>query len=224
MVRTPPRRNHDITAKLVTPTTTSKSRGGQIKVGSVQKQLFHGPKVVTPSRRDGDKKPAAKKRLIFGKYVEQNPVQGNVRLVYATVSKLTGSLGGNGSHGPIYGELTMSSMQKMVNLMKKHTNFDKSSRFIDVGSGIGKPNLHVMQDPGVEFSYGIEVEYDRWILGMTCLRGALGAGLAQSYHGCLKEDEKLHHRCYFEHADIRDAKTFDPFTHVYMFSIGYVSS
>jgi len=69
----------------------------------------------------------------------------------------------------------MGSMQKMINLMKEHTGFDSTSRFIDVGSGVGKPNLHVSQDPGVEFSYGIEVEADRWLLSMHSLQGTLEA-------------------------------------------------
>ena len=52
----------------------------------------------------------------------------------------------------------MHGMQKMVNLMKINTEFSADSRFIDIGCGLGKPNLYVAQDPGVSFSYGIEVE------------------------------------------------------------------
>jgi len=177
------------------------------------------PVAVTPSRKQKQEheEPKAKQKLIFGRLVTEIIVSDKVKQVYAIIRKLTGSIGGNGSHGPIYGELTMGSMQKMVNLMKEHTGFDTSSRFIDVGSGIGKPNLHVAQDPGVEFSYGIEVEVDRWVLGMNCLKGVLDAAYEQSAPSF---DERILHRCIFEHADIRKAKTFDPFTHVYMFSIG----
>jgi hypothetical protein len=179
------------------------------------------PVAVTPSKKqaevDADAEPGAKRKLIFGRMVTERIVPENVKQVYGIVRKLTGSIGGNGSHGPIYGELTMGSMQKMVNVMKEYTGLDTSSRFIDVGSGIGKPNLHVAQDPGVEFSYGIEVEVDRWVLGLNCLKGVLDAAHKQS---TASADELIRHRCIFEHGDIRDAKSFDPFTHVYMFSIG----
>lgn len=177
------------------------------------------PVAITPSKKkvEDDAEPGAKRKLIFGRMVTERIVPENVKQVYGIVRKLTGSIGGNGSHGPIYGELTMGSMQKMANVMKEYTGLDTSSRFIDVGSGIGKPNLHVAQDPGVEFSYGIEVEVDRWVLGLNCLKGVLDAAHKQS---ATSADELIRHRCIFEHGDIRDAKSFDPFTHVYMFSIG----
>ena len=119
-------------------------------------------------------------------------------------------------------------MQKMVNLMKQYTGFCETSRFIDVGSGIGKPSLHVTQDPGVTFSYGIEVEASRWLLGMSCLKGMLEAAVAEandtssdaSCSALTSKEERIRHQCVFEKGDIRQAKIFDPFTHVYMFSIG----
>jgi hypothetical protein len=133
-------------------------------------------------------------------------VSPTVKQIYKIVRRLTGSIGGNGSFGAIYGELTMGSMQKMVDLMKLHTGLSSNSRFIDVGSGIGKPSLHVAQDPGVGFSYGIEMERSRWLLGMTSL------------HAVLQEGIQL--KCMFDLGNIKQAKTLDPFTHVYMFSIG----
>lgn len=35
-------------------------------------------------------------------------------------------------------------------------------RFIDIGAGLGKPNLHVAQDPCCRLSLGIELETIRW--------------------------------------------------------------
>jgi hypothetical protein len=194
----------------------------KIHVGNARRAIFptqqgDKPAAVTPTKVEEEQPdPPAKRKLVFGRMVNETIIQDNVRQVYGIVKKLTGSIGGNGSHGPIYGELTMGSMQKMINLMKVHTGFSSKSQFIDVGSGIGKPNLHVAQDPGVEFSYGIEVETDRWLLGLSCLKGVLGAAKEQSADTA----SRIMHKCYFEQGDIRTAKTFDPFTHVYMFSIG----
>ncbi|KAL3940718.1 MAG: hypothetical protein SGBAC_004789 [Bacillariaceae sp.] len=164
-------------------------------------------------------RPPAKRRLIFGRLVSIPEPLPSVRQVYKIVNKLTGSLGGNGYSGPIYGELTMGSMQKMIDLMMEHTHLNQHSRFIDVGSGIGKPNLHVAQYPGVEFSCGVEMEHTRWSLGMTCLKAILETAQAQSQN--LPSDESIQGNCMFLHKNILEAKTFDPFTHIYMFSIGF---
>lgn len=188
--------------RLSTPSKTSESKA-----------------IVTPltvkKERNNSDSPADEKprrKLAFGKYIDTSNISENVRLIYKLVHSTTGAIGGNGSFGAIYGELTKGSMQKMVNLMKEHTGLDKSSNFIDVGSGIGKPNLHVNEDPGVNFSYGIEMERSRWLLGLCALKAVLTKA---------REKKDLGQRCMFDHGNIKQANTFDPFTHVYMFSIGF---
>ncbi len=165
--------------------------------------------------------PPAKRRLIFGRLVNAIDCQPNVEQIYRIVRRLTGSIGGNGYVGPIYGELTMNSMQKMINLMVKHCGLNTESRFIDVGSGIGKPNFHVAQYPGVSFSCGIEVEQTRWALGMTCLKAILDVSMEQQGKDSFTGTTGVRGNTVFLHKDITEAQTFDPFTHVYMFSIGF---
>ena len=221
------------TSPLVTAVTDKKRK---------YRSNIERPRVVTPSTTttttdddDDDDEikdsiqalPSAKRRLLFGRYVDLVQCTPNVDTVYKIVRKLTGNIGGNGYSGPIYGELTKHSMQKVIDLMIKTTGFSSSSRFIDVGSGIGKPNLHVAQYPGVEFSCGIELEHCRWSLGMTCLNACLDAAVIEQE----KDDEKktktsannslVQGNTMFLHSNILEAKTFDPFTHVYMFSIGF---
>jgi Histone methylation protein DOT1/Surfeit locus protein 6 len=181
-------------------------------------------------------------------------IQPNVRSVYKIIKCRTGSMGGNGCFGPIYGELTIGSMQQMINYMKVYTGLNNTSFFLDVGSGIGKPIVHVAQDPGVFISYGIECEETRWMLSICGLNGIIQAVDAQqqqqqqlpqaittpaaltptttsisnnntSPNNILpanEDDDKQRIRCncIFVLGDIKDAETFDPFTHVYMFSIG----
>lgn len=93
-----------------------------------------------------------------------------VRKAYKLVQKATGALGGNGTTGAIYGELTMHSMQKVINYMIENCELTSSSRFIDVGSGLGKPNVHAAQDPCCRISIGIELEEIRWQLAMQNLK------------------------------------------------------
>jgi len=148
-------------------------------------------------------------------------LQPNVKKVYSIVSNKTGSIGGNGHGGAIYGETTSASLQKIIGLMKTHTGFNQSSRFIDVGSGLGKPNLHVAQDPGVTFSYGIEMEKVRWMLSMHNLHHVLKHAEVQAESKTLEPEELIGFNCFFTHGDITEASSFNPFTHVYMFDIGF---
>jgi hypothetical protein len=242
------------TLAVVTPADTEADTGTETHQDSnepprlgARRSLFPSS-VVTPLKESSKRKsskesedgllpPVAKRRLIFGKYVDLISCQPNVMSVYKIVRKLTGNLGGNGYCGPIYGELTMHSMQKMIDLMMEHTAFSDNSRFIDVGSGIGKPNLHVAQYPGVAFSCGVELEHTRWSLGMTCLKAVLDAAVEQPVEQPVVQDTtattssststaststtRIEGNTVFLHKNITEAKTFDPFTHVYMFSIGF---
>jgi len=178
--------------------------------------------VTSSSESEGDTDSTPTKSSFGHKTSDIIHIQENTRQVYKLIHRQTGAIGGNGSFGAIYGELTIGSMQKMVDLMKEHTEFSSFSRFIDVGSGLGKPSLHVAQDPGVEFSYGIEMERVRWMLGMSNLSQVVNA--AHSQQGIQTQPNlttAVQHRCIFDHGNIMEANAFDPFTHVYMFSIGF---
>ncbi|KAG7336830.1 histone methylation protein [Nitzschia inconspicua] len=229
-----PRRSSAIAASRpnrVAEFTSDRTASGIAVTPSPQLQTAQNKKRKTGSESEDDdddeiivavQQPSAKRRLLFGRYVDLLECTPNVQTVYKIVRKLTGNIGGNGYSGPIYGELTMHSMQKMINLMVEKTDLNTNSRFIDVGSGIGKPNLHVAQYPGVAFSCGVEMEHTRWALGMTCLKACLDAAIDQRQNGDNGIDASLiQGKTIFLHKNITEAKTFDPFTHVYMFSIGF---
>lgn len=81
------------------------------------------------------------RKLAFGRTADSlNPAQSltvpdSAKLVYKILNKATGSLGGNGYNGAIYGELTIGSMQKVINILKEKCSLTSKSRFIDVGAG-----------------------------------------------------------------------------------------
>lgn len=93
------------------------------------------------------------------------------------------------------------------------------SRFIDVGSGLGKPNFHVAQSPGVRISVGIELERIRWQLAMYNLGQILPHMRADD--SVRARQDKLESGVHFLCGDIFDATTMDPFTHVYMYDLGF---
>ena len=77
-------------------------------------------------------------------------------------------------------------MQKVVDLMIKHCELGPESVFIDVGAGLGKPNIHVAQYPGVAASYGIEHEKVRWQLSLHNLKHLLHAASIDNYSSSSK--------------------------------------
>jgi hypothetical protein len=139
---------------------------------SKQKEACQEPALVTPQITSESKTLGAssqqKPRKMFGRDVLDAPRSPGMKIpprvteVYRLIKKSTGALGGNGYDGAIYGELTMHSMQRVVNFMKASCDMDHRSRFIDVGAGLGKPNFHASQDPAVRVSIGIELEEIRW--------------------------------------------------------------
>lgn len=111
----------------------------------------------------------------------------------------------------------MGTFQKIVNCLKERLNFGADSAFLDIGSGLGKPNLHVAVEPGVKLSFGVELEKLRWQLSMHNLRHCMAKV------GGLKKSVQAHKQntVYFAHADVTDISNFSPFTHVYQFDIGF---
>lgn len=140
-----------------------------------------------------------------------------VKVLYSQIQRFC-KIGGNGSGGAIYGEMRLGSFQKIVDYMKKYLDFSKESKFLDIGSGVGKPTLHVSQDPGVSLSMGIELKKERCYLSQHVLRSLLLNSEKKNLH--IKNLSK----CWFLQGDITFVNSLSPFTHVYSFDIGWKSA
>lgn len=168
------------------------------------------------------RKPAPlKSSLVPGKAIPLSPqrlenvaksfIELDVVEVYKTIRKQTGALGGNAAGGAIYGEITRNSFQRVVDFLKINCDFSETSLFLDVGSGLGKPSFHVSIDPGVEISFGIELEEIRWHLSLHNLKSILLLEKNRSKRACMM----------FSMGDITNAATLNPFSHVYSFDVGF---
>ena len=73
-------------------------------------------------------------------------IDPRVSKIYKIIRKCTGTLGGNGYDGAIYGEVTMHSMQKVLNLLVEKCELTHRSRFIDIGAGLGKSIFPTFMD------------------------------------------------------------------------------
>jgi SAM-dependent methyltransferase len=153
---------------------------------------------------------ALRERKVTRKPAAETSCGKTVQHLYKVIQKSTGAVGGYGHNGPVYGEITMGTFQKIVDALREHTDFGPSSTFMDIGSGLGKPNLHVALNPGVRLSFGVELEELRWQLSMHNLRNVL------------REVSELKKSVvYFANSDATDMVHFEPFTHIYMFDVGF---
>lgn len=168
-------------------TTPVKKKQIDIKVDSIKKDLFK-----------------TKEKEIDDIVLER------IDNLYGLIRNKTGSLGGGGSGGEIYGELTQYSFHKIVLKMIEICDLSSNSIFLDIGAGLGKPNFHTAIYPGCKMSLGIEIQGSRWWQSMNLLHTALN-------------DPELSpdiNRVFLAHANIMDMETLDPVTHVYSFNRG----
>jgi hypothetical protein len=138
------------------------------------------------------------------------PCSALVNALYVLLHTATGALGGNGAGGAIYGELAKAAFQRVLDFLVRWCELGPTSAFMDIGSGLGKPNFHASVEAGLRYSVGVEIDKVRWYLSLVNLQAAVGRALPGDAP-----------RVMFQQTDITAAKTLDPFTHVYMFDTGF---
>ena len=131
----------------------------------------------------------------------------HIKHLYSTIRGAIGSLGGAGAGGAIYGEVTMTSFHRLVLYLQSATKLHSDSIFIDIGAGLGKPNLHVAAYIKCA-SIGIELIGSRWWRSLSVLKAVV------------KKDINVPPPV-FIHANLMDCKTLLPLTHVYSFDRGF---
>jgi hypothetical protein len=133
-----------------------------------------------------------------------------VDLLYKFINKHTKYLHIDGAQGPIYGELTQSSISKILDYLVSHCQLGENSVFMDIGSGLGKPNLHAATITNIKYSIGIELVDSRWWHSMHLL-----AHIADSYHL-----NNIAQKTFFMHGDINNFQSLDGISHIYIFNCG----
>lgn len=147
---------------------------------------------------------------VYDRFASKVEVSKEVQKLYSVIQKRSGAVGGYGHNGPIYGEITMGTFQKILNFLRDSLDFTSDSAFLDIGSGLGKPSLHAAVDPGCRLSFGLEVEELRWQLSMHNLRSVI------------KEVNSFPSKVvHFAHQDVTVIKSLAPFSHIYMFDVGF---
>lgn len=135
-----------------------------------------------------------------------------VDVAYRVVRQLTGDIGGNGQGAAMYGEMIQSSCQKALDILVKLTGLGPDSRIIDIGCGRGKPSLHAELYARVEFSFGIELDPCRVFLANIILKNIIKKARKNT-------DLSTITNVSYQLGDISEARSLDPFTHVWMFDV-----
>eukprot|EP01138_Halocafeteria_seosinensis_P009618 gb/GECG01009828.1/.p1 GENE.gb/GECG01009828.1/~~gb/GECG01009828.1/.p1 ORF type:complete len:351 (+),score=41.26 gb/GECG01009828.1/:1-1053(+) len=140
----------------------------------------------------------------------------NVAQAYRAIHAATGSVGGNGTFGPIYGEITIGSMHKVLTALNEQGRLGETTMFLDIGSGLGKPSIHAAAAYPIKCSIGVEVEKLRYYLSLVNLQRVLDAGitLGRNKRTC---------NVAFLNADILNLSSLQPMTHIFLFDVGMPS-
>lgn len=136
----------------------------------------------------------------------QYPYMRKLRRLYYGCRPRAGVVAGD---GPIYGELRLGSFHNIVLALQKYTNIDQDSIFLDIGSGLGKPCVHVAYVVGCR-CVGIEIVGARWRQSLDSVSAA--KRVCKSFPTPL-----------MLHADMRSMESLSPFTHVFAFDSCYTS-
>ena len=112
-----------------------------------------------------------------------------------------------------YAELDCQSMEEVIKCMKEKQEFNTSSKFLDIGCGIGKPNLCAANDPGVVLSYGVEIHKTIFTAAQKIFQKL------HEYKGfpVIKNMiELMLAKCHLQNLDIKNCDFLNHFTHVFM--------
>ena len=197
--------------------------GGGYYFNRSRKYYNHNVFVLTSGARVRILVPTEPDRDDSLRYINyRSAISENTSRAYRIANSQSRSLGGAATGSAIFGEQSAGSMQNVVQLMVERQNLTSSSRVIDVGSGLGKPNFHFACDPGVALSYGVEVDPARVHISQCDLLSILRDDEMRFQQAAVNGTDapNVEKNCILEFGDIFNAVTFDPFTHIYMYDIG----
>eukprot|EP00049_Salpingoeca_infusionum_P002758 m.59463 g.59463 ORF g.59463 m.59463 type:complete len:792 (-) comp11772_c0_seq2:1918-4293(-) len=134
-----------------------------------------------------------------------------IQAAYKSIrSKIDITCGADGRYG-ITGNITKGSMSKVLQYLQKHCELDESAIFLDLGHGMGRPNLHVAAlTPRIKYSLGTDCNPELYKQSMLVLKD-----MTEQFPVLLETP-----RLFFFDANIQDLKNLSPCTHVYAFNIG----
>ena len=142
--------------------------------------------------------------------VEQE--EERVKIFYALARRrMDVTCGADGRYG-MTGHVNNASLSRLFEVLKEECSLDSTSRFFDIGHGMGRPSMHaaLLQPPPLEAS-GTEFNPSLYAQSMLLLRDAVRK---------FPQTLAVHPRVFFFDANVLDFTSLEPYTHVYAFNVG----
>ncbi|KAG2501386.1 hypothetical protein HYH03_001174 [Edaphochlamys debaryana] len=134
-----------------------------------------------------------------------------VDALYSLMQSFENKLGGGEGVEGLYGSITQGGMQKVLDCLRHNTGFNKSSKLVDIGAGLGRPLLHAMVTAGLEDVWGVELD------SVKCNKATAFCGHVienMALKGMIRADSRVPEiYC----SSIEEVKSLDPATHAYSF-------
>ena len=118
--------------------------------------------------------------------------------------------GGEGIEG-IYGSITGSHMQRILESMKARCGLGPRSCLVDVGAGLGRPLLHAAVTEALAGAWGVELDPVKCVKAEAFLRCTAARAVARGLAPPSLTPPQI------RRAPIEALHTLDPATHVYSF-------
>ncbi|MEW5317448.1 MAG: hypothetical protein WDW38_008742 [Sanguina aurantia] len=143
-----------------------------------------------------------------------------VDALYHVMQSIENKLGGGEGVEGVYGSITQTGMQKVINCLVNNCKLGSRSVLVDIGAGLGRPLLHALLDPGVAEVFGVEMDSVKVqkavAFGPQVLRQMDQRGILPLGHR-LQPPEI---RC----ASVEQVSSLEPATHAYSFWEGVPAS
>eukprot|EP00798_Chlamydomonas_sp_ICE-L_P021108 gene21108-27996_t len=143
------------------------------------------------------------------------PLEGKKRIdnLYSIMGSIENKLGGGEGIEGIYGSVTQTGMQKVLDSMRYNTGLGKGSTMVDIGAGLGRPLLHALLDPGVAGTFGIELDHVKVAKARAFLK-QVDSGLSKRGVELTSGGRDLPT---IYQSSIEEFKSLEPATHAYSF-------
>ncbi|KAK9826092.1 hypothetical protein WJX81_001533 [Elliptochloris bilobata] len=137
--------------------------------------------------------------------------KARTKTLYHVMQSIEGRLGGGEGIEGLYGSVTRTGMQKVLDCLAAHCGLGASSYLVDIGAGLGRPLLHALVSPGVAGGWGVEVDRIKCDKAAAFLAQAAAALLQR---GAVAQALTVPHvRC----APVEQVTSLAPATHAYSF-------
>lgn len=132
-------------------------------------------------------------------------------VLYNVMTSIENRVGGGEGIEGIYGTLTQTGCQRVMDTMHELCGLQENSILVDIGAGLGRPLLHALFSPGVRKAYGVEVDTVKCAKAAVFCQQTLLEMAQRQCSSTVRQAPEI------VQGNIEEATTLDPCTHAFSF-------